>query len=119
MCSSRSGPSCHHQHLLVPHLTLQIKDISTVRLAAGSIGSSSTSPASLAVTFGGCRAKDVLGGRKPGVAITKLTLGKLVTHEWAAEPISSTNTSSPATVKYNAEHAVDVTVRVQRTVGKE
>jgi hypothetical protein len=98
---------------------VQVKDISTVRLAAGSIGSSSTIPTSLAVTFGGCQPKDVLGGRKPAVSITKLTLGQLVTHEWAAQPISSTNTSNPATVKFDAEHVVDVQVNMQRTDGKE
>lgn len=88
-------------------------------MAAGSIGSSSTSHASLPVTLGGCRQKDVLGGHKPSIDITKLTLAKLITNEWAARPISSTNTSSPATVKYDTEHAVDVAVHMQRTNAKE
>jgi hypothetical protein len=98
---------------------LQIRDVPTVRLASGSIGSSSASHASLPVTLGGCRQKDVLGGHKPSIDITKLTLAKLITHQWAARPISSTNTSSPATVRYDSEHAVNVEVHMQRTTGKE
>lgn len=90
-----------------------------MRLAAGSIGSSSVSAASLPVTFGGCRQKDLLGGNKPAVAITKLTLARMVTHEWAANPVSSTNTSSPAIVGFNHRHAVDIAVDLQRQPGKE
>jgi hypothetical protein len=97
---------------------LQITDTPVVRLAAGSIGSSSTSHTSLPVTIGGCRQKDVLGGHKPSIDITRLTLSKVITHEWAARPIASTNTSNPAKVKYDSEHAVDVSVHMQRTDGK-
>lgn len=98
---------------------LQIKDNPVVRLAAGSIGSSSATSVSLPVTLGGCRPKSILGGNKPAVAITKLTLAQLITHDWAAEPVSSTNTSSPATVKWDASHDVDVALKMQRTDGKK
>lgn len=113
MCTVPPSLSLHQLVLL------QIKDLPTVRLAAGSIGSSSVSHLSLPVTFSGCRQKDLLGGHKPSIAITKLTLAKLITHQWAANTLSTTNTSSPAAVSYEAAHAVDVAVQMQRTDGKE
>jgi hypothetical protein len=90
-----------------------------VRFAAGSTSSSTASGAVLPITIGGCRQKNLLGGHKPAVEIHNLQLQKVVDHNWTAVPVSSTNTSNPATVKYDSSHTVDVSVHVKRTVTKE
>lgn len=100
-------------------VVLQIQGLPTVRLAAGSTSSSTTSGAALPITIGGCRQKSLLGGHKPAVEIHNLQLHKVVTHDWATTPVSSTNTSNPATVKYDSSHTVDVSVDVKRTVTNE
>lgn len=86
-----------------------------VRIASGNLGSSSVSPLSLPVTISGCTQKDILGGTKPTIAISKLTLARVKVHDWAAEGIASTNTSAPAKVKVAATHPVDVEVQLTKT----
>lgn len=90
-----------------------------VRFAAGSTSSSTTTGAALPVIIGGCRQKSLLRGYKPAVEIQNLQLQKVVTYDWVTTPVSSTNTSNPATVKFDATHTVDVSVRVNRTTTKE
>jgi hypothetical protein len=97
----------------------QINNQPIVRFAAGSTSSSTSTSAALPIIIGGCRQKSLLGGYKPAVEIQNLHLEKVVTYDWATTPVSSTNTSNPATVRFDAAHTVDVSVRVNRTTTKE